>query len=499
MIKTVTMVDSSHPIPNSWVQRAMPMSNPDLGRISSVGFSIGNKGYIGAGGFDFYTQPLTSSIWEYDLANDSWAQKAVIPIAPNRGGAVGFSINGKGYIGLGSGLNDMWEYDPIANTFTQKANFPPGARQGASCFTIQNKAYIGTGQNGSTFYKDFWEFDPIADIWTQKADFMGFTRVSAVGFAVAGKGYIGTGRGKNVASTLDTMYRDFYAYNPVSNTWSQIADMLAPVWDPGFGRRYGAVAFTIGNTGYVGTGTYSFDCGPGPCNTANLTAYDPFSNSWSNKAPMPFVGNVPGWRVYAFAFSIGNKGFIGNGNSYYGVVDNTNDLWEYMDDNTIESSYTTALNTTTNSVSDGAWTVYNNKVYSSVTGNVGIGTSTPTEKLTVFNGSTTGTYTTSGWMHSSDARLKTNILPLENSLSKLMKLRGVQYNWKSSPTSNKQLGFIAQDVEKIYPEVVSKDADGNYSMSYQNLIAPLLEAIREQQIQIDELKKKFETLEKKVK
>ena len=128
-------------------------------------------------------------------------------------------------------------------------------------------------------------------------------------------------------------------------------------------------------------------------------------------------------------------------------------------------------------------------------GNVGIGTNAPTQLLTVFNGTTTGTYTTTGWLHSSDSRLKTNIKPIESPLEKIMKLQGVSYNWKQTPSTDNQIGFIAQDVEKVFPEVIVKDKDGNYSMALQNLTAPIVEAIKEQQEMIDDLKSTVKDLQ----
>lgn len=135
-------------------------------------------------------------------------------------------------------------------------------------------------------------------------------------------------------------------------------------------------------------------------------------------------------------------------------------------------------------------------------GHVGIGTATPSQRLTVYNGSTTGTYTTTGWAHSSDRRLKTNIQPINNALDKVMKLNGVYYNWKDNINGNRQVGFIAQDVEPVIPEVVIKDENGNYSLSYGNLTSVLLNAIKEQQQTIETLKLKnneFESNDKALK
>lgn len=153
---------------------------------------------------------------------------------------------------------------------------------------------------------------------------------------------------------------------------------------------------------------------------------------------------------------------------------------------------------------NGSWITNGNHLFANVSaaGNVGIGTNSPSQKLTVNNGTSTGTYTTTGWMHSSDSRLKTNIRPLENALAKIVQLQGVSYNWNAHPTADNQVGFLAQDVEKVFPEVVVKDKAGNYSMAQQNLITPMVEAIKEQQkqlneksVEITELKTKLAALE----
>jgi hypothetical protein len=116
-------------------------------------------------------------------------------------------------------------------------------------------------------------------------------------------------------------------------------------------------------------------------------------------------------------------------------------------------------------------------------GYLGIGTTSPSEKLTVYNGSTTGTYTTSGWVHSSDARLKTNVGFIENPLSKVLALQGVYFNWKNNPDSDRQIGLIAQETLKVVPEAVVGNEEDGYGIAYGNLSALLIEAIKEQQNQ----------------
>jgi hypothetical protein len=88
---------------------------------------------------------------------------------------------------------------------------------------------------------------------------------------------------------------------------------------------------------------------------------------------------------------------------------------------------------------------------------------------------------------SSDRRFKTSITPISSALAKIESLSGVYYNWnrEAFPDRNfsdsKQIGLIAQDVEKIIPEVVHTDSDGYKSLSYDKLTAVLIEAVKEQQ------------------
>ena len=89
--------------------------------------------------------------------------------------------------------------------------------------------------------------------------------------------------------------------------------------------------------------------------------------------------------------------------------------------------------------------------------------------------------TSGGCTSSSDLRLKENVKPLDFSLEKLLSLKGVQYDWKDKATygNQHQIGFIAQELEKVFPEVVYTDKDsGLKSVSYGHLIAPLVEAFK---------------------
>ena len=83
-------------------------------------------------------------------------------------------------------------------------------------------------------------------------------------------------------------------------------------------------------------------------------------------------------------------------------------------------------------------------------------------------------------MEASDVRLKKNIHTLDNALDNALKLRGVSYNWiDPSKGQRKQIGVIAQEVEEIYPEFVHTNEDGMKSVNYSQMVAVLIESIKE--------------------
>jgi hypothetical protein len=101
------------------------------------------------------------------------------------------------------------------------------------------------------------------------------------------------------------------------------------------------------------------------------------------------------------------------------------------------------------------------------------------------------------WAIFSDRRYKENIQSIENPISLIKSLNGVTYNWKKS--GNKDIGFIAQDVESVLPTVVFTDEETGYkSMDYARMTPILIEAVKAQQEMIEDLKKKQEALEKEI-
>jgi hypothetical protein len=205
-------------------------------------------------------------------------------------------------------------------TWTAMTVFGGSAREEAVAFAIGTKGYIGTGWNGTTYYKDFWEYDSATNAWTQKSDFgqissslsiTGAERKGAVGFAIGTKGYIGTGQDGS------GFKKDFLEYNPATNYWTVMANFgyTVSTTDTDGTARASAVGFSIGTKGYVGTGIDASGY------TSDFWAYDQATDTWTKLAA--FGG---GNRASAVGLGLGTKGYIGtgwNGTTYY------KDFWEY--------------------------------------------------------------------------------------------------------------------------------------------------------------------------
>tara|TARA_R100000655_G_scaffold26313_5_gene54211 strand:- start:7097 stop:8494 length:1398 start_codon:yes stop_codon:yes gene_type:complete len=104
----------------------------------------------------------------------------------------------------------------------------------------------------------------------------------------------------------------------------------------------------------------------------------------------------------------------------------------------------------------------------------------------------TGTITAGSFMYSSDESLKKDIKTIEEPIEKIKQLRGVSYTWNENSTQEgkKDIGLIAQEVEKVLPELVAQsDSMDTKTVNYGHLIGLLIEAVKDQQKQIDELKK----------
>jgi N-acetylneuraminic acid mutarotase len=297
---------------NYWVKKG---DFPGSKRERAVSFAIGNYGYM-ATGVDT-NELVLNDLWQYDPSLDVWSQKANLPGAARRD-AVGFAIAGKGYVAagidndeslMGNILNDLWQYDPVSNSWIQKASYPGGSGFGiyfATAFTIDSKGYICCGKKGPSVYSnELWEYKPSIDQWTQRASFPGGVRYQLVSFSIGYDGYVGLG------ATQDILKRDFWKYSPGTNSWTQIANL------PG-NERGSASTFSVGGRGFVCLGS---DGGL----LDDLWEYKPETDTWFSRAT--FGGSE---RKNAVSFNVNERVFVGTGKGFSGKKAS---IYEYIPHN----------------------------------------------------------------------------------------------------------------------------------------------------------------------
>jgi hypothetical protein len=127
------------------------------------------------------------------------------------------------------------------------------------------------------------------------------------------------------------------------------------------------------------------------------------------------------------------------------------------------------------------------------------------EKNGAYGLSVFGSIWANGTTYASDGRFKKNVEPMEDALDKVLQLQGVTYQMKAQEFPDQsfdesvQVGLIAQDVEKIVPEVVTTGPNGYKAIDYAKLVPLLIESIKQQQARLDAQQKEIDALKKQVK
>jgi len=248
----------------------------------------------------------------------SFEKKTSMP-GTGRASAVAFAIEGKGYVALGrtavrsGALNDCWQYDPVLDSWTEKTPFPGRARVKFIACVVNGKGYVGLGYNiDKSVYtdgnlKDFWMYDPIMNTWAQMADFPSTSTDACVSFVLDNCIYIGGGFNK-VGFT-----NEFWKYDPQQNAWSQLKDF------PDYARA-GAVLCTDGTRVFFGTGFRSW-------NFNDWWEYFPKTDRWEKRKPISDNG-----RVNAVSLSVAGRFFVSTGRHFAGDLTGgrvLSDIMEY--------------------------------------------------------------------------------------------------------------------------------------------------------------------------
>lgn len=189
-------------------------------RNAALSFTIGENIYIGGGEIKDKT---TKDFWKFNTFDETWTCVADIPHEDV--GGISFSLNGKGYLGLGSERgnvpkyfrNDFYEYQPLENQWVKKKDYPGLGRVDVSSFVINNEGYVGLGF-GNTYCKDFYRYNPIRDKWIKMSDFSGGPVSGALGVSTGSKGFIVTG------DRASDNKKFTYEFIPGSNKWEQRKD-----------------------------------------------------------------------------------------------------------------------------------------------------------------------------------------------------------------------------------------------------------------------------------
>ena len=205
---------------------------------------------------------------------------------------------------------------------------------------------------------------------------------------------------------------------------------------------------------------------------------------------------VTGSTTLTGALTVGEDG-TGHDVIFYGDTPGTNMTWD-QDEDALHFQDNTEIKL--GNKSPGDMTLVHDGTNSYIRNETGIlKISTETSAGLVTIGHTTSEVTigqnltvTDTLTELSQREMKTNIEPIENILPAVLQMQGVSFDWKKDKNEKNHYGFIAEDVEKILPNLVSHNEEGKaQGIQYSKMTAVLLEAIKEQQIQIDELKAKL--------
>lgn len=220
----------------------------------------------------------------------------------------------------------------LPGAWDKVGDFPGAPRSGAVYFIINDTVYMGTGFNYqlssnpvtlgyNNYYgrlSDFWKYNPNTDTWTKKAslgDSLGtgtvattnFARSNAVAFSIGNYGYVGTGSPDGGTTLLS----DFWQFDPTAGKlgkWTRVAPLAGGFASYTSAPRYSALAFTVQNRGFVGGGT-SF----GKMNLKDLWEFVPgdgsrLSGTW---AQQPDIGGSK--RANGFVMVINDIAYVGGG------------------------------------------------------------------------------------------------------------------------------------------------------------------------------------------
>lgn len=233
---------------------------PGLERGFAYGVAYEGKAYVGFGlWFQGQSGAYLNDLWEYDPETEEWTQLESCPCEGRRHPAL-VAANGKVFVGMGDNqqsgnMNDWWEYNIETNTWKQQTNLPSLPRHHPYYFEIGDDVYVGLGhgtardESNNFIYKSWFKWDTNEDIWTQMNDFPAEGRVAGTQFSHQNKGYVLSGQGVD-HNNFDE--GEFFQYDPVEDSWLMLES------HPGNSSRWAPGSFVIADTVYFTSGRSLF-------------------------------------------------------------------------------------------------------------------------------------------------------------------------------------------------------------------------------------------------
>lgn len=267
-----------------------------------------------------------------------------------------------------------------------------------------------------------------------------------------------------------------------TNTLSITSEALSSNATVVFQGSSGTVAL-LSDLPVVGNGTLTISGSNG------LSGDGTFTANQSANTSVTLINTNPGSAQNIFK-QIGNANgdqqFVANTNNDMLLFEGTGAASVSFDD---ETKKVVIDSTNFSEISAGDIANTTNETVGLITGRrfqAGLSTNRSITGSWTFSGTVSaGTVSAADLNSTSDRSLKENIEPIDDALSKVLALQGVSFDWKDS--GEKSIGLIAQDVEKVIPEVVSDDGEIK-RISYGNLVGLLIEAVKDQQKEIESLK-----------
>lgn len=284
---------------------------PGVARASAATFVIGDTAYVCCGRTDSLDATI-SEVWKFNSLNDSWTQLEDFPGDP-RLKPIGLSINGKGYVGMGSRgshyensvFNDFYEFDPTTGQWTQRASFPGLGGNDLAYAVINGCLYTTMGFTGYSRSVETYKYDPATDAWTKlEACPSGYSAPAF--FAIGDAFYVAGGyQGRNIR----TMFR----FDAVGQKWSSVASMPK--------GRIMSNGLTVSGKGYVLLGRFWAGSENGGGLLSDVLEYDSNENSWTKRGEFP-----GGKRQAAMVFTIRDRGYVLMGENDFQLF---SDVWSF--------------------------------------------------------------------------------------------------------------------------------------------------------------------------